>query len=65
MVALAFKVVHDKNKGLIVFLRIYSGELTAGALKNVNKNVTERATKVIQVESDDLVSISTLSVGNV
>lgn len=39
--ALAFKVLHDKQRGSLVFLRIYSGTLRAqAAVRNVNRNST-------------------------
>lgn len=37
--ALAFKVIHDKQRGPLVFLRIYSGTLKAQtAVHNINRN---------------------------
>lgn len=37
--ALAFKVVHDKQRGPLVFLRIYSGCLKPQtAVHNINRN---------------------------
>ena len=37
--ALAFKVVHDKQRGPLVFLRIYSGTMKPqSAVYNINKN---------------------------
>lgn len=39
--ALAFKVVHDKQRGPLVFLRIYSGCLKPQtAVHNINRNAT-------------------------
>lgn len=39
--ALAFKVLHDKQRGPLVFLRIYSGTLKPQtALHNINRNST-------------------------
>lgn len=39
--ALAFKVLHDKQRGPLVFLRIYSGTLKAQtAVHNLNRNNT-------------------------
>ncbi|KAG7215338.1 hypothetical protein INR49_022575 [Caranx melampygus] len=43
--ALAFKVLHDRQRGPLVFLRIYSGTLKAQtAVHNINRNNTERMT---------------------
>lgn len=37
--ALAFKVLHDKQRGPLVFLRIYSGTLKPQtAIHNINRN---------------------------
>lgn len=37
--ALAFKVLHDKQRGPLVFLRIYSGTLKPQtAVHNINRN---------------------------
>ena len=37
--ALAFKVVHDKQRGPLVFLRIYSGTMKPQtAVHNINRN---------------------------
>lgn len=39
--ALAFKVVHDKQRGPLVFVRIYSGNMKAqSAVYNINRNGT-------------------------
>lgn len=39
--ALAFKVLHDKQRGPLVFLRIYSGTMKPqSAVYNINKNCT-------------------------
>lgn len=39
--ALAFKVVHDKQRGPLVFVRIYSGTLKPQtAVHNINRNST-------------------------
>lgn len=39
--ALAFKVVHDKQRGPLVFLRVYSGCLKPQtAVHNINRNTT-------------------------
>lgn len=39
--ALAFKVVHDKQRGPLVFVRIYSGTMKAqSSVHNINRNGT-------------------------
>ncbi|KAJ8349204.1 hypothetical protein AAFF_G00182520 [Aldrovandia affinis] len=50
--ALAFKVVHDKQRGPLVFLRIYSGTMKAqSAVHNINRNATYTVTRVTIVSS--------------
>lgn len=44
--ALAFKVLHDKQRGPLVFLRIYSGTLKPQtAVHNINRNSTYATTR--------------------
>ncbi|PIO34088.1 hypothetical protein AB205_0213140 [Aquarana catesbeiana] len=64
--ALAFKVVHDKQRGPLVFVRIYSGMMKSqSAIYNVNKNCTERMSRLLLPFADQQVEISSLSAGNI
>ncbi|KAG8598568.1 hypothetical protein GDO81_002659 [Engystomops pustulosus] len=64
--ALAFKVVHDRQRGPMVFVRIYSGMMKAqSAVYNVNKNCTERMSRLLLPFADQQVEISSLSPGNI
>ncbi|KAM3940620.1 ribosome-releasing factor 2, mitochondrial [Leptodactylus fuscus] len=64
--ALAFKVVHDKQRGPMVFVRIYSGAMKAqSAVYNVNKNCTERMSRLLLPFADQQVEISSLPPGNI
>ncbi|XP_044132001.1 ribosome-releasing factor 2, mitochondrial [Bufo gargarizans] len=64
--ALAFKVVHDRQRGPMVFVRIYSGVMKAqSAVYNVNKNCTERMSRLILPFADQQVEISSLPPGNI
>jgi elongation factor G len=66
LVALAFKVIHDHAKGFIVFVRVYSGELNAGAvLANVTGKKKERATKLMLVSAGNYLEISRLQAGDI
>jgi len=52
--ALAFKVVNDKDKGLITFFRVYSGLLKNRAkLRNSNLNEVERVSGLLRVRADE------------
>ncbi|XP_075694393.1 ribosome-releasing factor 2, mitochondrial isoform X2 [Rhinoderma darwinii] len=64
--ALAFKVVHDRQRGPMVFVRIYSGMMKAqSAVYNVNKNCTERMSRLLLPFADQQVEISSLPPGNI
>lgn len=64
--ALAFKVLHDKQRGALVFLRIYSGTLTPQlAVHNINRNCTERMSRLLLPFADQHVEIPSLTAGNI
>ncbi|MDQ3018706.1 MAG: EF-Tu/IF-2/RF-3 family GTPase, partial [bacterium] len=51
--ALAFKIVTDPHVGRLVYLRIYSGTLSAGeAIYNVTKQTQERIGKLVLLHAD-------------
>ncbi|KAM5264376.1 ribosome-releasing factor 2, mitochondrial [Ctenodactylus gundi] len=64
--ALAFKVLHDKQRGPLVFMRIYSGTLKPQlALYNINGNCTERISRLLLPFADQHVEIPSLTAGNI
>uniref|UniRef100_A0A8C5GFS6 Elongation factor G2 n=1 Tax=Gouania willdenowi TaxID=441366 RepID=A0A8C5GFS6_GOUWI len=64
--ALAFKVVHDKQRGPLVFLRIYSGTLKPqSSILNLSRNNTERISRLMVPFADQYVETSSLSAGNI
>uniref|UniRef100_A0A8C2D432 GTP dependent ribosome recycling factor mitochondrial 2 n=1 Tax=Cyprinus carpio TaxID=7962 RepID=A0A8C2D432_CYPCA len=64
--ALAFKVVHDKQRGPLVFVRIYSGSMKAqSAVYNINRNGTERMSRLLLPFADQHIEIPSLSAGNI
>ncbi|KAJ3267010.1 Ribosome-releasing factor 2, mitochondrial [Borealophlyctis nickersoniae] len=64
--ALAFKVMHDKQRGPLVYVRVYSGTLDARAvLHNPTRNAKERATKVLEMYADDFEEIPQVTAGNI
>ncbi|XP_027881370.1 ribosome-releasing factor 2, mitochondrial isoform X2 [Xiphophorus couchianus] len=64
--ALAFKVLHDKQRGPLVFLRIYSGTLKAQtAVHSINRNSTERMSRLLVPFADQHVEIPSMSAGNI
>ncbi|KAK1884466.1 Ribosome-releasing factor 2 mitochondrial [Dissostichus eleginoides] len=64
--ALAFKVLHDKQRGPLVFLRIYSGTLKPQfAVHNINRNSVERISRLMVPFADQNVEIPSMTAGNI
>ncbi|XP_045922049.1 ribosome-releasing factor 2, mitochondrial [Micropterus dolomieu] len=64
--ALAFKVLHDKQRGPMVFLRIYSGTLKPQtAVHNINRNSIERMSRLLVPFADQHVEIPSMTAGNI
>lgn len=64
--ALAFKVVHDKQRGPLVLIRIYSGTLKAqSAIHNINRNCIERMSRLLVPFADQFVEIPSMTAGNI
>lgn len=64
--ALAFKVVHDKSRGLLVYARSYSGTLSAkNMLYNTTKGVKERPNHLLAVQADDLKIVDSMPPGSI
>ena len=66
LMAFAFKVTFDTKRGLLVFVRVYSGTLNAkAAVWNASKKVFERIQKIYRVLADDLEEIECLGAGDI
>nr|XP_003408004.1 ribosome-releasing factor 2, mitochondrial isoform X1 [Loxodonta africana] len=64
--ALAFKVLHDKQRGPLVFMRIYSGTVKPQlAVHNINGNYTERISRLLLPFADQHIEIPSLTAGNI
>ncbi|KAF8851179.1 P-loop containing nucleoside triphosphate hydrolase protein [Acephala macrosclerotiorum] len=64
--ALAFKVVNDARRGVLVYIRVYSGSVKRNAaLWNTNLHVTERAQRLLQMQASDAVEIPHISAGQI
>lgn len=64
--ALAFKVVWDKRRGPMTFVRIYSGTLSRScALLNTATNSRERMNKILFAYADRLVETDKLEAGQI
>lgn len=64
--ALAFKVVNDKKKGMITYVRVYSGSLKQ-AHKVLNSNVSkeERPMQLFRIKADDIDPINEIAAGDI
>ncbi|XP_033861987.3 ribosome-releasing factor 2, mitochondrial isoform X1 [Acipenser ruthenus] len=64
--ALAFKVIHDKQRGPLVFVRIYSGTMKPqSSVYNINRNTTERISRLLLPFADQQIEIPSLTAGNI
>jgi len=64
--ALAFKVATDPYVGRLVFLRVYSGTVKAGAtVKNVSKGQNERLGRILHMHANHREELEEVSAGNI
>ena len=64
--ALAFKVVWDKQRGPITFVRVYSGALQTGTTTiNTTAHAKERITRLLLPYADQYVDVPTLYAGQI
>lgn len=64
--ALAFKVVNDLKRGVLVYVRVYSGTLSRNsALWNTNLHVTERAGRLLRMYANDAEEIQSIPAGQI
>lgn len=64
--AIAFKVVNDPRRGVLVYIRVYSGSIKRNsALWNTNLHVTERAQRLLQMQASDAIEISHIAAGQI
>ncbi|KAK4546608.1 hypothetical protein LTR36_001825 [Oleoguttula mirabilis] len=64
--ALAFKVVADPKRGVLVYIRVYSGTLHRNAaLWNTNLQTTERAQRLLKMYANDAVEIESIPAGHI
>ncbi|KAL4966754.1 mitochondrial elongation factor MEF2 [Aspergillus stella-maris] len=63
---LAFKVVNDAKRGVLVYVRVYSGSLDRHSLLyNTNLNVAERAPRLLRMYANDAVEVESISEGQI
>ncbi|KAI9852590.1 MAG: Ribosome-releasing factor 2, mitochondrial [Thelocarpon superellum] len=64
--ALAFKVVNDPRRGVLVYVRVYSGQITRNALLyNTQLHVSERAPRLLRMYASDAVEIDSIPAGQI
>lgn len=64
--ALAFKVVNDAKKGMMVFVRVYSGALNHNStVLNSSTGKRERVMKLFQMHADEAIEVPSIKVGNI
>jgi elongation factor G len=64
--ALAFKVVHDQKKGVLVYVRAYHGSLKQGTMIfNTSLGISERPLKILRMYASDAVNIESIDSGQI
>lgn len=64
--ALAFKVVNDAKRGVLVYVRVYSGSIDRGAtLYNTTLGVAERAPRLLKMYANDAVEVDSIATGQI
>lgn len=64
--ALAFKVVTDPKRGVLVYVRVYAGIITRNALLyNTALGVSERAPRLLRMYASEAVEISSIECGQI
>ncbi|KAF2765142.1 P-loop containing nucleoside triphosphate hydrolase protein [Teratosphaeria nubilosa] len=64
--ALAFKVVADAKRGVLVYVRVYSGSINRNApLWNTNLQNNERAQRLLKMYANDAVDVESIAAGQI
>ncbi|KAF2144226.1 uncharacterized protein K452DRAFT_349963 [Aplosporella prunicola CBS 121167] len=64
--ALAFKVVNDSKRGVLVYVRVYSGTLTRQTvLYNTNLGLSEKAPRLFKMYANDAVEVDEIPAGQI
>jgi elongation factor G len=64
--ALAFKVVNDPKRGVLVYVRVYHGSINRNALLfNTNLQISERAPRLLKMYASDAVEVDSIEAGHI
>ncbi|PGH34071.1 translation elongation factor G [[Emmonsia] crescens] len=64
--ALAFKVVSDAKRGVLVYVRVYSGSINRNAsLFNTHLNLSERAPRLLKMYASEAVEVQSIPAGHI
>ncbi|KAG5301116.1 elongation factor G [Histoplasma ohiense] len=64
--ALAFKVVSDAKRGVLVYVRVYSGSISRNAsLFNTHLNLSERAPRLLKMYASEAVEVQSIPAGHI
>jgi len=64
--ALAFKVVSDAKRGILVYVRVYSGAVNGNAmLWNTSLQMPERAQRLLRMYANEAVEIDSIAAGQI
>lgn len=64
--ALAFKVGNDPIRGMLVYVRVYSGTLRQGSMVyNTNTGNKERVMNIVQMQADSMIEVPAIEAGNI
>lgn len=64
--ALAFKVANDPKRGVLVYVRVYSGSLDRNSLLfNTNLHLSERAPRLLKMHANDAVEVDSIPAGHI
>ncbi|PGG99583.1 translation elongation factor G [Blastomyces parvus] len=64
--ALAFKVVSDAKRGVLVYVRVYSGSINRGAsLFNTHLHHSERAPRLLKMYASEAIEVQSIPAGHI
>lgn len=64
--ALAFKVVNDNKRGVLVYVRVYSGALTRNTvLFNTNLGISEKVPRLLKMYANDAAEVDEIPAGQI